>query len=388
MDMLLPDCPPTQVIHNSPAKQQNVFEGLHFLRATFSITIVALKTYVFHIPQLFIVSEIAYLPSVTIAYLAVPVFLQISLFLFYFKSKSEGLTYFAQKRLRRLLYTYLFWVGSITIFEVLFWHGFTGNINFFLKGCVEFIVSGNTTPYFFFFSLIFVTCLAQVLLLFFVRIGSEHQKAISYYGLMLSCIMIVGFATANFFMVQRNLQWPGIGFFNSLSQWDYNPLVFIPYIFTAFITVQDLKENNPQRSNESLRLKLWILFVLAIAFFILEWHLTALGVLINLGNTPLQHYMRPSLVFGSWLLLYLALLSEQRVPVIIKFISQCSLGIYGFHVFLTFRKSLDIKHLAYVDGIAKLSPVLGILLYFTLVFIGSIALTMLLRMVKRLKSFV
>ncbi|MBE9137188.1 acyltransferase family protein [Nodosilinea sp. LEGE 07088] len=378
----------TQIIHSSPVRQQNVFEGLHFLRAIFSISIVALKTYVFYIPNLFITSDVVFLPSATVAYLAVPVFLQISLFLFYFKSDNEGLVYFAKKRLRRLIYTYLFWVGSITIFEALFWRGSIESIIFSLKGVIEFIVSGNTTPYFFFFSLIFVTCLAQLLLLSFFRIESKLKKAISYCGLILSCIMVVGFATANFFMIQKGFQWPGIGFFDSLSQWDYNPLVFIPYIFTAFITVQELEENNLQQFNGSLRLKLWILFSLAIAFFIFEWHLTALGILINLGHAPLQHYMRPSLIFGSWLLLYLALLSEQRVPVIVKFISQCSLGIYGFHVFLTLPGSLDIQQLAYVDGIARWSSVLVILLYFMLVFIGSVALTVLLKRVKILRSFV
>jgi len=109
----------------------------------------------------------------------------------------------------------------------------------------------------------------------------------------------------------------------NLARWDYNPLNFLPYIFTTAIAVQEFNEGQLQRI--SLPLKLYSLLALFLMFTILEWSLFE----------NLLHYARLSLVFGSWLLLYLALLSTRKPSRSIKLLSTCSLGIYVLHPFFT-----------------------------------------------------
>jgi surface polysaccharide O-acyltransferase-like enzyme len=123
-------------------------------------------------------------------------------------------------------------------------------------------------------------------------------------------------------------------------------------------------------------------------FVTLEWTWTDKQLLIQVGRGPLDHYMRLSLIFGSWLLLYLTLLSKQAVPAIVKFISKCSLGIYGFHVFFTFRKPLNLDSIIFLSNLFKAVPFLEVLAIFLMTLIGSIALTLLCKRSKFLSNFI
>lgn len=378
------------------AKKEHKFEAFDFLRAIFSVVIVAYKTKIFNIPKILLPNGFTkafsdYVLSGMVGALAVPVFLQLSLFLFYNKSDKIGLKYFLQKRLPRLIYLYLFWVVSITIFDILFVGGMetlkgpTSSI----KAFFEFIVSGNSTPYFFFFSLIFVTVIAEILVLLFNKIEKPAIKiSLTYWLLIASCILVFSFSTVQPIIKYTGIQSSFLNFVNNITGWDYTPVNFLPYVFTAAITAQEYKEGKLDQVTTFLRRKLYSLLGLTLFFFALEWILTSKGLLIQVDQAPLDHYLRLSLVFGSWLLLYLAIVSKRQVPAIVQLLSYCSLGIYGFHVFFTFEKPLPLASIPVLGNLFQAVPVLFILANFFIVLGASIALTLLFKKVKVLKQFV
>lgn len=385
------------------SKDEHKFEGFDFLRAVFTIAIIAYKTDLFYLPDLIMKSHLAYAFSAyalsgMVGAIAVPVFLQMSLFLFYYKSEKEGFSYFLKKRLPRLISLYLFWVGLITAFDVLLVGG-TGTLRAAtssLKSFVEFVVSGNSTPYFFFFSLIFVTILAGTLALLLSsfkktlsqRAIAVNTIAINYLFLLASLIVLLTFSLLDLITRHTEVQTPLLNFFNDLAHWDYTPFNFVPYVFTTAITAQQYKHGRLERVTKPIRLKLYLLLFLTIVFFILEIALTNNKFLIQVDQAPLDHYLRASLVFGSWFLLYAALLSKQKIPAIIRFISKCSLGIYGFHVFFTFGGIFALSKIPLLSNLFERLPVLEVFAAFTFTLFGSIALTLLFRRSRKLKRFV
>ncbi len=90
--------------------QQDRFVGFDFLCAIFAVLVVMLHA------NLFVVltgklglKSVADVLNANVGYLAVPVFFQIALFLFFLKHEQEGQTYFVKKRLPKLVALYLFW---------------------------------------------------------------------------------------------------------------------------------------------------------------------------------------------------------------------------------------------------------------------------------------
>ncbi|BAU66913.1 hypothetical protein STA3757_43190 [Stanieria sp. NIES-3757] len=385
---------------NESLKKNQKFEGFDFLRAIFSIAVVALHSNLFIIfPELFGWSLISNILIMNVGYCAVPVFFQVSLFLFYLKREKTGVRYFWQKRLPKLISLYLFWVGLATVFELLF--NFNEGFKSIsvatssLKSLVEFIVSGNSTPYYFFFSLIFVTIVAEILILIFKIIKKRSIRTkISYVFLFISLILIFTCSLFDSIIKYTTIKISWFNFLNNITHWVYNPLNFLPYVFTTVITFQEYKEGKLERITKWLKLKLYFLLFLASAFFILEWTLTNKGFLIQIDQKPLEHYMRLSLIFGSWLLLYLALLTKRQVPEIIQFISQCSLGIYGFHVFFTFERffifnnSLTFDKIQFSSTVFQTVASLDIVARFILALICSITLTLIFKINNQLKNFV
>jgi len=317
--------------------------------------------------------------------LAVPVFFQISLFLFYYKSKNLGTNYFIQNRLPKLLSLYLFWVTAITIFDVLLVGKFELVKQSFLsvKSFLEFIVSGNSTPYFFFFSLIFLTTLAAIFNFLFNKSETKSKGLkISYILLFISSATVLLASAIEAIANYNNLQSPYLKVIINIAHWDYNPLNFLPYIFTSAITAQEYQDGKLNEVTRWLKNKLASLFILALTFFILEWVLTSNKILIQVDQAPLDHYMRLSLLFASWFLLYLAVLSKYQAPSLIKFISKYSLGIYGFHVFFIFKGAFSFSN------IFVAMPLLEIIINFLFILCCSIGLSLIFRRIKWLKQFV
>lgn len=379
---------PQQRIGSHPHKKQHqTLEGFDFLRAVFAIAIVALHCYVFFPGSLKVGAiSIGDILRANVAYLAVPVFFQISLFLFYIKSEKEGSLYLFQKRLPKLISLYLFWVSSLLVFNVLL----NGKLDSFknsissIKSLIEFVVGGGNSPLYFFFSLAFITVITEGVVLGLGKIKKDILKSsILYILLGASCVLLLVFSLLRTpDALFENV--PGfIRSLSSFSHWAYNPLNFLPYIFTTAIVARDYKLGLLRRENSNLRLKLLIFIALFSTFTILEWVFS----LESASSQRLLHYSRLSLVFGSWILLYLAILSERAVPKIVRFISSCSLGIYTLHLFFS-HGLFENPNLTAVNPVLQSSLNLIVLFQFGVALLGSISLTMIFRRVKFLKEFV
>lgn len=362
-------------------KLDNNIEGFDFLRAIFSIIIVALKTNLFLLADILFSGTLAYALMAKVGYIAVPVFLQISLFLFYLKIEKKNFLYFLQKRLPRLISLYIFWVGSKVLFDI-FVRGKSERFARIIsspRSLIEFIISGSQSPFFFFFSLIFLTTIATIIITLLKKTEKKSKLIISYGLLFVSCLLTFSLSVTEI-VVDAVTDDAKIGIVNSISSiafWDYNPICFLPYLFTTFIVIQEFKEGKLNSWSSYVNLKLCVLLSLFIFFTILEWHLFE----------ELLHYSRLSLVFCSWLLLYVALLSPLRAHPAIKFISSCSLGIYGFHVFFTSVILPFIDKKSFSHNLL-LIPGLELIIEFGLVLFCSIVLTLMFKKIKALKNYV
>ncbi len=92
----------------STIKPDRKLEGFDFLRTVFSIAIVALHSELFLLAGTVTIGSLCFakLLKANIAYLAVPVFLQMALFLFLLKRKEVGFQYFLRRRLPKLISLY------------------------------------------------------------------------------------------------------------------------------------------------------------------------------------------------------------------------------------------------------------------------------------------
>ncbi|HEY9651823.1 MAG TPA: acyltransferase family protein [Coleofasciculaceae cyanobacterium] len=366
---------------NSENRQNKNIEAFDFLRAIFSIIVVAIHADFFILGEILVSSTLTILLRANVGYIAVPIFCQISLFLFSLKSEKTGKKYLLKKRLPKLLSLYCFWVISLIVLEV-FLKGDNSAINWkqlSLQELVQIIVSGGKSPFYFFFSLIFIILLTEPLIALFRRLENPRTRiTISYSFLFISCALVFLFSFNPLIISSFNIT-KEITFFRviyNLGEWHYNPLNFLPYIFTTAITVQEFKAGKLKKLTSAIKLKLYVLLALFLMFTVLEWSLLE----------KLVHYARLSIVFGSWLLIYLALLSTRKPPTTIKFLSACSLGIYGFHPFFThILYPLNTNFLLTLD---QIMPGLDTLVKFLVAIIGSIVLTLIFRRIKGLKNFV
>lgn len=367
---------------NGATKNIQKFEGFDFLRAIFAIAIVADHAGLFSIATLGKSTSPTDILYANFSYIAVPVFFQISLFLFYFKAKTAELKKFFHKRIIKLISLYLFWVFIFTLSKTLFTKGLNGITDFAtlsFRSIIEFIISGGNSPFYFFFSLILITTLATLVLFFYKKITNDFLKlAISYCLLFLSCLLILSFSVTDLLLDFINGQESSImKAISNIARWNYNPLNFLPYLFTASITVQEFyHDGNPQKTFPHLSKKLWCLFGLFLIFTLLEWFL--------LKN--LVHYSRLSLVFGSWLLLYLALISKQKPNYAICFVSNLSLGIYAIHLFLTHIFWIESPN--FTNAAFDVFSRLYVIARFLIVLGSSIAITYLLKKSRFLNKFV
>lgn len=366
--------------HQKPNKN---IEGFDFLRSIFSIIIVALKTEFFFLAEIFVSATFAYALMAKVAYLAVPVFLQMSLFLFYLKCEKASFLYFLKKRLPRLIILYIFWVGSYVLFEF-----FIQSNSAIIKGLtsspksmIEFIISGGKSPFFFLFSLIFLSTLAAIVIAAFKKIEKHSVKPwITHTLLFVSALAVFSLSMTPFAIDQLggNSETGIVRSISNIVFWDYNPFCFLPYLFTSLITIQDFNNGKLKQFSSSINLKLCILLTLFILFTIIELH----------ALEKMLHYSRISLLFGSWLFLYLALLSPVQASPIVKFISSCSLGIYAFHVLLTGLTLPILGDNEFFKSIFETIPGSNIVMEFVVVLTGSIVLTFIFKRIKGLKSFV
>lgn len=369
------------MVANNNDQKTKKFEGFDFLRAIFAIAIVADHAGLFSVATIQELNFVTNALYANFSYVAVPVFFQISLFLFYFKGEKLELSIFFKNRIVKLIYLYLFWVSTFTALKILFAKGLTGFTGFdslSVRSALEFIISGGNSPLYFFFSLIFITSLASGVIFLHKKTESNSlQLLISYCLLVLSCLLILSFSVTDIVInLIGSQEIPAMAAISNIARWNYNPLNFLPYLFTASITVQEFYQGDLQKQDSYLNKRLWSLFFLFLIFTLLEW--------VLLKN--LLHYSRLSLVFGSWLLLYLALISKQKPTYIISLVSNLSLGIYVIHLFLTHIFWIEFPNFSNITF--DFLPRLYVIVRFVIVLVSSIAITYLLKKTKFLNKFV
>lgn len=297
------------MITNSTADKQDFIEGFNYLRVFFTFTVVALHSY-----GLSFISDFGELPTriVEVIYnfflLAVPVFITISLFLFY--KKIEGNNEYFLRKLRHLTKIYLFWMFAGAIFNI-FSHEPGTKVSLF--GILETLVSGTRPELFFLFSLIFCTILT------FLNYKFQPNLISQVLLLLLSSIFLYV------------LCYLSILTGNPIFCVYWNPLNFLPYIFSASI-INNLtgKHGDSYLICQPYTLYLTLLFFY-ILLSILEWHYLSLPLYKPYNLPP---YTRFSLVIGSNLIILLALNFKRKAGSYISSLSKNTQGIYLTHAYV------------------------------------------------------
>jgi surface polysaccharide O-acyltransferase-like enzyme len=249
------------------------------------------------------------------ASLAVPVFLQISLFLFYKNRMSKGSDYLTKSRLPSLLKPYLLWTLAYAFINNTFSSFDLASPKYILL----FLITGGYSIFYFFFSLLILTACAEMIirLLHVKAFLTENSIGLYYLLFIISSVLTLVFQIS-----------PYKGFTEI-----WNTFNFMPYVFSSFIILHDFRQA-PERPGLS-KVKLSLLATAYLVFACAEWkYLPGLSS-AGLWEGLLPPYTRLSLVFGAWTLTYAALLYAPQTSPIVRKISSCSLGIYCLHPFLT-----------------------------------------------------
>jgi surface polysaccharide O-acyltransferase-like enzyme len=269
-----------------------------------------------------------------ICLLAVPTFFSISLFLFYKKQKDEN-TYSFRKRLARLMRVYCAWVFVGIVFDSLLSRGSSLLRLLSVKELLHTVIKGSRPELFFLFSLILMTSLCFLNIIFFIRKNKDNRIQFFLAVLSLLILPIACFSTLKTGQTIFSAYW--------------NPICFLPYIISSYLLLNIFDES----STNSRLLKLFrqknvlVISVIFFAFVILSWlEWKAFYVPSVFGGYLLPPYARVSLVIGSFLTCYLAISCMQRIPpYLIRALSKESLGIYLMHNYFLFLAGLLIGKL-------------------------------------------
>lgn len=304
-------------------RQQNVsdFSGFDYLRALFCLLVVSWHMHLLEplaTTQFATASINAF--NFNFALLAVPVFFQISFFLYY-QNRFSKKDYF-KKRISKVGKLYFFWLFIASVFGSLFYSFKLHTISLIggFKSLPALILAGGHPTFFFFFSLFALTAGAEL----FARapLKDEQKYIFCQFLLVLSASLV---ALLPFIQL-------AVGDKASFLTYFWNPLNFIPYIFSSYIVYCDFKTSQKPDKRLSLNFKALPLVVLWLVASIAEWKILASDHVWFQSILP--EYSRISLLLGSTAVLYLALGEWPHPPKLIKSLSAYSLGIYIFHSFL------------------------------------------------------
>jgi peptidoglycan/LPS O-acetylase OafA/YrhL len=298
--------------------------------------------------------------------LAVPVFFLVSLFLFFAKAKRNQ-RYFRQ-RLKKLVGLYFFWTGLwLLVCGKLY--GFFFVLKKIIENAVIFAVTGGYSLYYFFFSLIILTCVSYAVL--------KVSRFALWFLAFLSAALLGGLA-----FVAREVQ----TLHCLVAFW--NPLNFLPYVFISALvfeyrpgsgrcaptgvhsnshasaTVVGCVEGastfrqKPSASPSPGRLGIivhakWnkigivVLFLLLTVFLAawIEWQWFWGIHNFQYNDFAIPAYTRVSVVGSATLVFLAAFLVRRPPPRWIKILSNYSMGLYCLHgfVFLFFLKFIGAQ---------------------------------------------
>ncbi|GAX43743.1 hypothetical protein NIES4075_47580 [Tolypothrix sp. NIES-4075] len=259
-------------------------------------------------------------------YLAVPIFFQIALVLF-FLNRQKNPNYFWKKRFFKILKLYMFWGIFSSLFSLFYqkemYLNYLSNLRDIKNIMIFLITDGYSNPFYYFFCLLFLTILAE-LFAFYIDKSKINNDLICYFLLIYSGIIVFLLPLSVIFMGE---------IFAMLPQ-AVNPLNFIPYVFSSYLISNYLFQNQPNENSELNTKHIWILIILFICFALFEWKYISHPFLWGGEMNPLPVYSRVSLVFGAWLITLISTKIPSEPHFFIKLFSDLSLGIYCLHTFL------------------------------------------------------
>lgn len=298
--------------------------GFDYLRAICCIVVVGLHT---NIQSIFLNYQTLYnIIEYNVFDLAVPIFFQIALVLFFLNRQKEK-KYLFKKRFFKLIKLYIFWGALSQLFYFLttkeMYLNYLSNLKN-ITNIMDFIITdGYANPFYYFFSLLFLTILAE-LFAFYIEKNKISNQLICYSLLIYSCIILLLLPLSVMFLGEK---------FAMLPQ-AFNPLNFTPYVFSSFIISSYLSQNK-QNDNYELNIKhILILIIFFILFTFCEWKFLSHPLVWGGVTNPLPVYSRVSLVFGAWLITLISTKITSEPHFLIKLFSDLSLGIYCLHSFL------------------------------------------------------
>jgi surface polysaccharide O-acyltransferase-like enzyme len=298
--------------------------GFDYLRAIFSILVVIWHNK--NLPDILEIDSDLYQNITKFFYyniccLSVPIFFQISLFLFY-KKQSVDANYFFKKKLPDLLVVYTIWISIGLTVNSLVSKGKSLTELGSIKGLVITLVAGSRPELYFLFSLGLLTFLAFLNQKFLL--GRKNSLYLQLLLLILSLLAIVG------------LDLLAVNTHKHIFSVPWNPICFIPYIFSSSILVELEIQSLSNCAISFYENRLAIISMLLSIFLLIssqEWQLLNLPDIINNGEL-LPMYARISLVVGTLIISYCAILYTGQPPSLVKEISQASLGIYVMHRYI------------------------------------------------------
>jgi surface polysaccharide O-acyltransferase-like enzyme len=304
--------------------------GFDYLRALFTVLVVVwhanavgflanLNPYLQHWINIFYYN---------ICLLAVPVFFTISLFLFYKKQAVDKVenTYLFQKRLTSLMQVYCAWMFIGIVFNSLISRGSYLLRLLSVNHVLHTMITGSRPELFFLFSLMLMTFLCFLNSILLIKKSKDIWIQCILVMLSLVVLLIVSFYTLKTGRTVFSAYW--------------NPICFVPYVFSSYLILYIFDES---RTNSKL-LKLFhkrnvlVASVMFLTFIILSWlEWKSFYAPSAFGGYLLPPYARVSLVIGSFLICYLAILYIQEPPpYLVRILSKESLGIYLMHMYFLF----------------------------------------------------
>lgn len=300
-------------------------------------------------------------------FLAVPVFLQISLFLFYLNLNLKE-KYF-KKRIIDITKIYVLWFLIYPIFiKLVIEHGELPSLNFLSIN--TFIASGGHTLIYFLSDLILLTAISGLLM----KIGLLKNKYLVVSFLLISSLIV--------FLLPFIRIFP-LALLNIDMTQHWNPLNFIPYIFSSYLLYMQL--DNETNSLNKMSVATWCVILLILCCtVVIEWRYLQ-GYDFWEDRLLLPIYSRLSLIISAYIVSYLAInYLSYPPPVFIQLISNCSLGIYCIHYIL-----IDIAVWVYPQNL-EFSPLpdsIIFLMIFALIAIITISLTNFTKKIKFLEKY-
>ncbi len=314
-----------------PSTDRQTWNGLFYLRAAFCVAIVAWHCSVLGTSSVFnpaaFPSHIVEASDVIYLYfclLGSPMFFLISFFLAAGRRGEKGL---AIARIGWLFWLCMFWLTLWTLcrggFGALGLRYHPSAVWPDIHSLLWHVVTGGSGPYYYFFSLLGLTCVC------FAAVRLPRGLVWSLLAASVAAVGLVPLAVA---------RWQSWAWMDAY----WMPLNFVPYVFIGILS-RDYIDRHP-RSSSSPRFTIALLpiFLLFVGLAISEWWYLPHGNNFAHNITAIPMYTRLSVVVGTTAFFFLSFLVTDPPPPWIRFVSDNSLGIYCIHVLLLWFCHIDL----------------------------------------------